>query len=195
MKRKLALLCCAAVLAAMISACGGSSASASSEAQPKEEPAAQETATEAVIEEDEAEAVDAVEESADAAATQASAEKTAEAAAETAASEDALEATIDYVQKSRAISEIDFASLPELDESKKLNVTEVSEDNPELIEGAASKALFKYYKKHGYTITQKTEMLMANFLANGRFQIGGKGKAMVVADSRASKTRIRTQCF
>ena len=68
-------------------------------------------------------------------------------------------------------------------------LVKVSEDNPELIEGAASKALFKYYKKHGYTITQKTEMIMSNFLANGRFQIGGKGKAMVVADSRANAVR------
>lgn len=68
-------------------------------------------------------------------------------------------------------------------------LVKVSEDNPELIEGAASRALFKYYKKHGYTITQKTEMIMSNFLANGRFQIGGKGKAMVVADSRANAVR------
>ena len=36
----------------------------------------------------------------------------------------------------------------------------VSEDNPELIEGQTSRALFKYYKKHGYTIAQKTEMIM-----------------------------------
>ena len=64
-----------------------------------------------------------------------------------------------------------------------------SADNPELIEGAASKALFKYYKKHGYTITQKTEMIMSNFLSNGRYQINGKGKAMVVADSRANAVR------
>ena len=68
-------------------------------------------------------------------------------------------------------------------------LVKVSKDNPELIEGAASKALFKYYKKHGYTITQKTEMIMTNFLANGRFQIGGKGKAMVIADSRANAVR------
>lgn len=65
----------------------------------------------------------------------------------------------------------------------------VSEDNPELIEGPAAKALFKYYKEHGYTIAQKTEMIMANFLNNGRFQIGCKGKAMVVADSRANAVR------
>lgn len=65
----------------------------------------------------------------------------------------------------------------------------VSEDNPELIEGPTSKALFKYYKKHGFTITQKTEMIMTNFLENCRYQIGGKGKAMVVADSRANAVR------
>ena len=65
----------------------------------------------------------------------------------------------------------------------------VSEDNPELVEGAAARALFRYYKQHGYTITQKTEMIMANFLDNCRYQIGGKGKAMVVADSRANAVR------
>lgn len=65
----------------------------------------------------------------------------------------------------------------------------VSEDNPELIEGPAARALFKYYKKHGYTIAQKTEMIMTNFLENCRYQIGKKGKAMVVADSRANAVR------
>lgn len=65
----------------------------------------------------------------------------------------------------------------------------VSQDNPELIEGKAARALFKYYKKHGYTIAQKTEMIMANFLENCRYQIDGRGKAMVVADSRANAVR------
>lgn len=65
----------------------------------------------------------------------------------------------------------------------------VSEDNPELIEGKASKALFKYYKSHGYTISHKTEIMMTNFLENCRYQIDGKGKAMVVADSRANAVR------
>lgn len=68
-------------------------------------------------------------------------------------------------------------------------LVKVSEDNPELIEGKASKALFKYYKSHGYTISHKTEMIMTNFLENGRYQIGGKGKAMVVTDSRANAVR------
>ena len=65
----------------------------------------------------------------------------------------------------------------------------ISADNPELIEGPALKALVKYYKEHGHTITEKTEMIMSNFLENGRFQIGGKGKAMVIADSRANAIR------
>lgn len=65
----------------------------------------------------------------------------------------------------------------------------MSEDNPELIEGQTSRALFKYYKKHGYTIAQKTEMIMANFLENCRYQIDRKGKAMIVADSRANAVR------
>lgn len=65
----------------------------------------------------------------------------------------------------------------------------VSEDNPELIEGPALKVLIKYYKEHGHTIAAKTEMIMANFLHNGRFQIGGKGKAMVVADGRKNAVR------
>ena len=32
-------------------------------------------------------------------------------------------------------------------------------------------------------------MIMTNFLENCRYQIGGKGKAMVVADSRANAVR------
>lgn len=68
-------------------------------------------------------------------------------------------------------------------------IVKVSEDNPELIEGEAARALFKYYKEHGYTIAQKTDMIMSNFLDNGRFQISGKGKAMIVADSRANAVR------
>lgn len=65
----------------------------------------------------------------------------------------------------------------------------VSADNPELIEGKAAKALFKYYKEHGYTINQKTEMIMANFMSSGRYKIDCKGKAMIVADSRANAVR------
>ncbi len=68
-------------------------------------------------------------------------------------------------------------------------LVKVSADNPELIEGPALKALVRYYKEHGYTIAQKTDMICSNFFENGRFQIGGKGKAMVIADSRANAVR------
>lgn len=68
-------------------------------------------------------------------------------------------------------------------------LVKVSEDNPELVEGPASKALFKYYKEHGFTIKQKTEMIMANFLENGKYKINGTGKAMIIADSRANAVR------
>ena len=68
-------------------------------------------------------------------------------------------------------------------------LVKISEDNPELVEGPALRALIKYYKQHGFTIAQKTEMIMTNFLENGRFQINGKGKAMVIADSRANAVR------
>lgn len=65
----------------------------------------------------------------------------------------------------------------------------ISADNPKLIEGPALKVLIKYYKEHGHTISEKTEMIMSNFLHNGRFQIGGKSKAMIVADSRTNAVR------
>lgn len=68
-------------------------------------------------------------------------------------------------------------------------IAKISEDDPELLEGPALRALVKYYKQHGHTIREKTDMIMANFLENCRFQIGGKGKAMIVADSRANAVR------
>ena len=68
-------------------------------------------------------------------------------------------------------------------------LVKTTEENPELVEGPAAKALFRYYKENGYTINQKTDMIMSNFLENGRYQIHGKGKAMVVADSRANAVR------
>lgn len=68
-------------------------------------------------------------------------------------------------------------------------IAKTSEEDPELLEGPALRALVKYYKQHGHTIREKTEIIMANFLENCRFQIGGKGKAMIVADSRVNAVR------
>ena len=69
------------------------------------------------------------------------------------------------------------------------HIVKISEDNPELIEGPALKAIVRYYREHGHTIAEKTDLILSNFLENGRFQIGGKGKAMIVADSRANAVR------
>lgn len=61
-----------------------------------------------------------------------------------------------------------------------------TEENPELLEEKAKRALFKYYKQHEFTISQKVDMVMDNFLNNGRKKINGHGKAMIVTDSRQS---------
>lgn len=68
-------------------------------------------------------------------------------------------------------------------------IVRTTRDNPEVIEGQAKRVLVRYYKEHGFTIQKKTELVMDNFLNNGQFRIDGKGKAMVVADSRANAVR------
>ena len=68
-------------------------------------------------------------------------------------------------------------------------IIKTTQDNPELVEGQATNALVRYYKEHGHTIDQKVDVIMANFLNNGRFKINGKGKAMVVSDSRHNAVR------
>lgn len=68
-------------------------------------------------------------------------------------------------------------------------IVRTTRDNPEVVEGQAKRVLVRYYKEHGFTIQKKTELIMDNFLNNGQFRIDGKGKAMVVADSRANAVR------
>ncbi len=65
-----------------------------------------------------------------------------------------------------------------------------TETNPELLEGSTKRALFKYYKSHDFTIDQKVEIIMDNFLHNGRMKIDGHGKAMVVCDSRHNAVKF-----
>lgn len=61
-----------------------------------------------------------------------------------------------------------------------------TEENPELLEERAKRSLFKYYHQHEFTISQKVDMIMDNFLNNGRKKINEHGKAMIVTDSRQS---------
>lgn len=68
-------------------------------------------------------------------------------------------------------------------------IVKVTDENPELIEGPAQKALVRYYKEHGYTIGHKTDVIMSNFMQSGIKKINGHAKAMVVADSRHNAVR------
>lgn len=68
-------------------------------------------------------------------------------------------------------------------------IVKVTDENPELIEGPAQKALVRYYKEHGYTIGHKTDVIMSNFMQSGIKKINGHGKAMIVADSRHNAVR------
>jgi type I restriction enzyme R subunit len=65
-----------------------------------------------------------------------------------------------------------------------------TEDNPELLEERTKRALFKYYKSHDFTVSQKVDIIMDSFLHNGRKKIDGHGKAMVVTDSRHSAVKF-----
>lgn len=69
-------------------------------------------------------------------------------------------------------------------------IAKKTQENPDLIEQSAKRALFRYYKEHELTIAQKVEMIMDNFLNNGRLKINGHGKAMVVCDSRENAVRF-----
>lgn len=68
-------------------------------------------------------------------------------------------------------------------------IIKVTDENPELIEGPAQKAIVRYYKEHGYTINHKTDVIMTNFLESGIKKINHQAKAMVVADSRPNAVR------
>ncbi len=61
-----------------------------------------------------------------------------------------------------------------------------SNERIELSEEKAKKALVRYYKSHEYTISMKVDIIMENFLENCKNKINGRGKAMVVTDSRQS---------
>lgn len=69
-------------------------------------------------------------------------------------------------------------------------IAKKTEENPQLIEQSAKRALFKFYKENKLTIAQKVEMIMDNFLHNGRLKISGHGKAMVICDSRENAVRF-----
>lgn len=62
-------------------------------------------------------------------------------------------------------------------------------ENPELPESSATKIIKKYEKLHPYNISQKAQIIVETFRSTTRYKIGGKGKMMVVTDSRLAAVR------
>lgn len=62
-------------------------------------------------------------------------------------------------------------------------------DNPELPESRATKIIKKYEKLHPYNISQKSAIIVETFRDTTKDKIGGKGKMMVVTDSRLAAVR------
>lgn len=62
-------------------------------------------------------------------------------------------------------------------------------ENPELPESRATKIIKKYEKLHPYNISQKSAIIVETFRDTTRNKIGGKGKMMVVTDSRLAAVR------
>ena len=64
-----------------------------------------------------------------------------------------------------------------------------TEENPELPESRATKVIKKYEKLHPYNISQKSEIIVETFRDTTMKKIAGRGKMMVVTDSRLAAVR------
>ncbi len=64
-----------------------------------------------------------------------------------------------------------------------------TKENPELPESRATKIIKKYEKLHPYNISQKSQIIVETFRETTSHKIGGKGKMMVVTDSRLAAVR------
>lgn len=64
-----------------------------------------------------------------------------------------------------------------------------TEDNPELEESEAKKAIRRFESLHPYNLSQKTQIMVETFRENTSRKIGGRAKAMVVTESRLHAVR------
>jgi len=62
-------------------------------------------------------------------------------------------------------------------------------ENPELPESRATKIIRRYEKWHPYNISQKVQIIVETFRETTQKAIGGRGKMMVVTDSRLAAVR------
>ena len=71
------------------------------------------------------------------------------------------------------------------------NVAKVVEEDPQVPEKKAVKAISRFLKLHPHNISQKVEIIVEHFRNNTRHKIGGKAKAMVVTSSRSHAVRYK----
>ncbi|MBO4493784.1 MAG: type I restriction endonuclease subunit R, partial [Ruminococcus sp.] len=68
-------------------------------------------------------------------------------------------------------------------------IAKTTTENPELPESRAKKIIKKYSALHPINISQKSAIIVETFRETTRYKIGGKGKMMVVTDSRLAAVR------
>jgi type I restriction enzyme, R subunit len=65
------------------------------------------------------------------------------------------------------------------------------ENDPQVPQREAAKALARFLRMHPVNIRQKVEVIVEHFHSFTRHKIGGRAKAMVVTDSRLSAVRYK----
>ena len=76
-----------------------------------------------------------------------------------------------------------------IDYNTYFRIARQAEDDPDLPKRRASAALAKFLRLHPHNVAQKTEVIIEHFRAHVRPRMGGRAKAMVVADSRLGAVR------
>ena len=71
------------------------------------------------------------------------------------------------------------------------NVVKTVEEDPEVPEQKAKKAIGQYLKLHPHNVSQKVEIIVEHFRNHTQQKIGGKAKAMIVTSSRAHAVRYK----
>lgn len=71
------------------------------------------------------------------------------------------------------------------------NIAKVIEEDPQVPQKKAVKAVSKFLKLHPHNISQKVEIIVEHFRNHTQHKIGGKAKAMVVTSSRVHAVRYR----
>ena len=73
-------------------------------------------------------------------------------------------------------------------------IAKTIEENPESPVSRTAKIIRKYQELHPYNISQKSQIIVETFMGTTRHKIGGRGKMMVVTDSRLAAVRYFHEC-